>query len=162
MRDSQRQKVYDAERQARDSLYYDNTVWSDVKDIQIYVDKLLKSAWYQTRSELPCILVQEARANKRCATAHLQSMSTGVITLPIWAYNELTVLHEIVHCILQRSDHFREFAGHGREFTKMYLQLVKRQMRNDVYETLLFFFKKEKVRYRKKHTRPDLKGIKPI
>ena len=119
-RDSQRQKVYNSERQLRDYFADKNTKFYSIKEIDHYVGKLLKSAWFIRRwgkREKPTIIEIEG------TTAWGWKMQNKM-ALPRWAWNKVVVLHELSHVI--RVDN--SGTSHGRYFCRTLLELIGHEL----------------------------------
>ncbi len=70
------------------------------------------------------------------------------ITLPLWARQTRTILHELAHLIADRKYARRNIAGHGWQFCAIYLDLVRFVMGLEAGDALKASFKTHKVRYR--------------
>jgi putative metallohydrolase (TIGR04338 family) len=144
MRDNQRQRVYNAER--------DTPMWSnspridDIDALRKYVSKICKSAWYRKRAARNAgkafrwreIEVGDGRRRRNACGNRWQ----GYIKMPVWSRNVLVILHEVAHVCQPDVS-----AGHGREYCKIYLALVKKWMGRVEYELLKIAFKKHGVKY---------------
>lgn len=152
MRDSQRSKVYKAERACG---YFHTRRIEVVSDIQAWLDKITGSAWYkkyklvrtdgenrglpfgkysQPYFRNPNIKVLDGRGRRSaCAT-------NGWMKLPKWSRTKLIILHEMAHAIQI------ERPGHGRQFCMIYLDLVKRWIGIECYRALRASFRKHKVK----------------
>src|SRR4051812_8435020 len=115
MRDNQRQRVYDAER----DIKFGSDRLDDINLLQKYVNRITKSAWYRKRTAKNAdafrwaeIQVLDGRGRRKACG----SRWSGYIKMPCWSRSVLITLHEVAHvCQPQIS------AGHGREFCKIYL-----------------------------------------
>lgn len=47
-----------------------------------------------------------------------------MINLPRWSRTKATVLHEVAHAITERTFGWTQVAAHGREFARIYLELL--------------------------------------
>lgn len=123
-RDSQRQRLYDAERDTkawrRKSDYFDS-----LADVARYATDVMLDPWtveIYGRETLPEILTgrdnQFARGGSR------------KLVFPKWAWFKLVILHEIAHSLtLYKFDH--SIAYHGPEFCWAFMELVERFMPTD-------------------------------
>jgi len=127
-RDSQRQKMYNAEnclkRHCRDEGEHgrvdENAEFESIKEIEHYVNKLLKSAWFIRRwgkKENPIIV--EIQGHTAWGNRMRNKMA-----LPKWAWNKVVVLHELSH-VLHAYD-----CGtvHGRYFCRTLLELIDHEL----------------------------------
>jgi len=133
MRDTQRQRVYNAERE---TSMWDKDRIDNIHDVREFVGKITRSAWYRRRFKTySSILVKDGRRCRRAMGGF------GVINLPCWTRTRLVILHELSHAVQPPS------AWHGREFCKIYLAFVKKWMGVEAYEELKASFKARGVKY---------------
>lgn len=137
-RDSQRQKVYDAENEA---IRHTGRSFGSIEEIQSYVDRLVGSAWWGRRYSDRRIVVQ----SKHHGTA-TANYTGSRINLPRWAWTEDVVLHEIAHIATNRQ-WGTQIPAHGRHFAKVYLELVRHKMGKDAGARLKAAFAKHKVKH---------------
>lgn len=135
-RDSQRSKLYAAERLAwGDDPYigdpgHGQTV--PLQAVQDWVDMITRSRFWKTYKvpifeghglhgywpqikRYPKILVRDGRGRRNACGSQ-----EGYIKLPLWARTYWVTLHEIAHVIQT------ERPAHGRQFARIYLDLVRR------------------------------------
>lgn len=147
-RDTQKQRVYDAENTALESvpatrtgerlLYGGKKVLStgsvSIEACQEYVDWLCQQAWFQRRW-----------GRQRLTVRHKVYGSArggyGRVTLPPWARKEWVILHEVAHGLLPKPH-----AWHGPEFVGIYLTLVRFVLGEEAGRQFLDALRKEKVR----------------
>ncbi len=99
-----------------------------IDEIQAWVNSLTQTRWWRTY-KLPSakksshrvggisyesIEVRDGRSRRSAAGAF------GVIKMPKWSRTKLIILHEVAHAITT------EPPGHGRQFARIYLDLVTR------------------------------------
>jgi putative metallohydrolase (TIGR04338 family) len=168
VRDSQKQKVYDAERcmqieprlmRPYKVLRVDDTGpeprrWIEKKpglamtlpECQAYVDKLLGSAYMQRkygyRSGRP------RKVNVKQGRGGGAACSPVTIELGVWARQPIVILHEIAHCLT-----WGVGADHGWEFTACLLDLVRHSMGKDAHDKLRASYDDHKVKYRQPRKR---------
>lgn len=133
MRDSQRSKVYAAERVVVDQAGISRIYYVD--DIKIFIDNFCSKVWFKRRFGLRSIQVKDGRGKRRA------SGGGNTITMPIWSRNQLFILHEVAHCLAPSGCH------HNWEFVKTYLDLVYYVLGEDTYKILREKFKKHRVKY---------------
>lgn len=150
MRDSQRQKVYDAER----SFYLANKgrTFGSVEEIEEYANKLIESAWFKRHfvSRTSRLKVLDGRGRRRGGSFNMRH----AITMPVWTRFEPYVLHEIAHLYAGRckdSQHPQRHLSpvHGWHFAFALRLLVTHQMGKEAGDALTQAFKDGKVRYRR-------------
>lgn len=147
MRDSQRSKVYKAEEVLKEGDVRLDTV----PEIQSYVDRLIKSAWFRRRwPSVKSVIVKDGRGRIRAGAS-----DDGSILMPFWCRYRYIVLHEISHLLPDWN-----VADHGPEFCKVYLELVKHCMGRDAWEKLRTSFKNNRVKWIKREGSHP-KGVAP-
>ena len=82
------------------------------------------------------VFVHDGRGRvKACAVGR-------IIKLPLWARSERVILHELAHVIQT------ERPGHGRQFCRIFLDIVRRwHSDRDAWRTLRASFRAHRVRY---------------
>lgn len=146
-RDNQRSKVYAAENRAKKRLRekgrFQAVQFESVQEVEQYVNRILRSQWWKKNCQgwlIREVRVKDGRGTTN-ASAH-RSRYGCYINIPRWARNELVVLHELAHIACSN-----EHAPHGREFSRMFLSMVKRWMGREAWEVLREEFKAAKVKY---------------
>ncbi len=125
-RDSQRQRIYDAERRwidlddrTRDSelarRLLARTPYPTVEDCQAYVDAVLDRRFFRARWSAATLSARVYQKTHGKATG-----SRDRISLPPWARNEPTILHELSHALEFGSNQ----PWHGPAFAAVYLAVV--------------------------------------
>lgn len=137
--DSQRSKLYKAEMCIR----HKGRKFESIAEVQMYLDKILASAWFKRRYSMKAVRVQSGRG---CYA----SGNSPTITLAKWGLNEAVVLHELSHLVTDRTYGTYGIQAHGREFAKTFLELVRHKMGDEIWRTLKDSFAKARV----KHTLP--------
>lgn len=150
VRDSQRQKLYDAEREA----FTYNQDFSSWEELVKYVDKLTSSYWYKSRCAHLPILKYSGHKYRGGATCNYRTIVFGVNSYCKWI-----VIHELSHVIINYLYQFElnKIAGHGPEFAKMYLEMIGRFLGEEARETL----RKSYVKYGVKFTENVKNYLKP-
>lgn len=161
-RDSQRQRLYDAENTLRrfydTALAIDNPVitvggitltlppearFASIESIQSYVDRVraLPSLAHHPRAAIPVFV----RARQGDSKAHYEN-SRAVIAIPdnlgSWAMRELIVLHELAH-------HFAWGDQHGSRFAAAFLDILGAVLGPEVELALRVLFDQHEVSYRR-------------
>ena len=157
-RDSQRAKVYAAEK-VLDS--HTTHVFTNLAQVRRRIEAILSSKWVSSR-----FIVRSSevfvRTSRRLGRASYHGR--GVFTLPIWAWRDSVVLHELAHMLeSKRVEDFakmnaayswgvridaKEHASHGWRFCSTYLELVRRFMTRAASKDLRASFEEHGVRYR--------------
>lgn len=148
-RDSQRSKVYKAERTikaGKDRL-------ETVAEMEKWITNLCKQK--RIRSHFPELRrsfdVEDGRGRRAAGG------STWGITMPRWSRSKLVILHEMAHVVIERRYTIRaprvngkwviQVAVHGREYCAVYLKLVHLALGKAAMEELKAAFKAQRVRY---------------
>jgi hypothetical protein len=89
-----------------------------VQECQAYVDRVVHSDWWTSRSMIREVEVRDGRGRRSaCATTRY---GRPVIKLPLWARTPDTILHELAH-------HLNTVGyDHGKEFKAAFYALAKR------------------------------------
>lgn len=140
VRDSQRSKVYAAER----------TVWWNTPrvdrtlgDVQEFVDRVLTRKRVVKRFGQKKARITAAR---RGGSSYVFVGSNVIHLNPEHASNTQLVLHELAHVLAP-------FSSHGHEFADAYLFLVREVMGVEIGDRLKAAFKQKRVRTKPKATR---------
>lgn len=118
-RDSQRQRVYDAERRA---FALDTGLILDIHELRAWVAEVVASEWWHKRyPHIKEIIVGDGRG-RRSACGFLRFWdSRGQIKMPRRFRFKWLTLHEIAHVITPDHHSF-----HGVEFVRNLLLLIER------------------------------------
>ncbi len=138
-RDSQRQKLYDAQFFARCSCNSLCEDFSSLRKIQEFVDSLIVSIWFRKRfGYQPLIIVK----SKRGYGADTHRGSSTIRFSKSWR-NMLTVLHEVAHIVRKPGTG----SNHGRFFARTLLELVNHVVGEEAAKILKKEFKSGRVKY---------------
>jgi hypothetical protein len=158
MRDSQRRKVYTAER-IMERQPGQTDVASPAR-FQSRVNDIMESQWMSEQFPTAVGSVPVEFGNLRGANANHRRIRVGQNA---YAMREWLLIHELSHVIVQRSIGDRHgwtynggyhradgdvVAGHGWQFCDTYLRLVRRFMGQAQHDALKASFKQHKVRYK--------------
>lgn len=146
-RDSQRSKVYAAQRVLRP--FSRNTM--TFAECEQYLARVMASRWFRNRygDHYAVSLIDRG---DRGGSATSWGSAKGHINLPSWARCEWVLLHELAHNVTT----FRwgyQSAGHGWQFCSVYLDLVRHFLGAEAHDALKTSFDGNKVRYRQPRTR---------
>lgn len=172
-RDTQRQRVYDAEgvlldnasRAARRFLVdearmiqqsYQGTEQCSIEDCQRYVDDLVRATWFQSRFGQQTIRVHWKASGK--ATG---SFGGGRMALPPWSRSERVILHEAAHNLVRCCRGGLDAAAHGPEFAAVLLLLVRHRMGPQAARDLRAAYRRNRVRVAPSATLPA-SGSQPV
>lgn len=139
VRDSQRQKVYDAEQVIRRK----GRTFTSVEEMQGYIDHLMGSAWFRRRWSIKNVTVKRGREGTSAWANGLRRL----INMPTWAWTEDVLLHELSHILTDT--HEGKVAPHGREFARIYLELVRHKMGKEHGDALRDSFRQHRVKFTK-------------
>lgn len=103
MKDYQKQRVYNSERCVGPRL-------ETVPQMQSYVDKMVKSAWWKKRyPRVKRIIVKDGRGRRRACAEY--GYGYMVVKMPKWARNEGVLLHEMAHTVNMSVKHGPKYVG---------------------------------------------------
>jgi putative metallohydrolase (TIGR04338 family) len=138
-RDSQRAKLYEAERALPTGQRY-TTVAECQAFIDSVLDRKLVQRHYPNANTTWRVEVRDGRGHTH-ATGNAY---TGIIQAPTWARTQRVLLHELAHVLTPVDS-----AHHGWEFAACLAFLARQVMGIENEAKLLAAFKANKVRYRK-------------
>jgi hypothetical protein len=150
MRDSQKQRLYNAEKVLWPKRRPESTVYSNIDQIRRRIQEISGSStfmkWYGWT----------AAATVEVFHGHDCHQQYNRITLSRWGFNEPCLLHELAHVILWNRYAFRQkpadYAHHGWEFAATLLDLVWKWMSPEAEHILRAEFKRLKVKTRPRRT----------
>ena len=150
-RDSQRSKVYAAER---DNVPF-GELFTSIEEVERFLTTVFQSAWFQKHFPEPSGFQVQNGQGARDAKGWCRQ---GVchMKLPQWARTELVILHELGHGLSQARYGSRNIAGHGHEYCAIYLELVTHFMGAEIGLKLKEAFRKHKVKFRPKKERQPM------
>lgn len=136
LRDNQRSKIYTAGR----IIYHRGQEFKDMMAVNKYVSHICDSQFWKKLNGALDIDIKDGRGRRKpCA------FNSHTIALPKWGRQEAVILHELTHTLVNFNGH--DVAHHGKEFAKMYLNLVRHYMGRESYLDLKASFKKYHVHY---------------
>lgn len=159
-RDSQRQKVYDAESAVLPPKRHDIEQFPDLQSVCDWVHRIANYAWYKRRFPTsPATRSVEIGTNRDTWYASGLIVKDGsgtriarggrfVLNLPLWARSERTILHELAHHVTSGGD-----PGHGWEFCANHLTLVRFVQGKETHDLLRQSYRDHGVRYKKQRKR---------
>lgn len=143
MKDSQRQKVYDAERAAfalqtvADAT--DGWTIGSLEQAQAYIDEVCERNGFAKVRVTTNNGDRWAWANRGLRTISLPSGTHGR-----WAWTRWVLIHELSHIVATGYP----FAAHGLEYCAVYLVLVEKELGEEAAQRLSQSFDKHGVKYR--------------
>jgi putative metallohydrolase (TIGR04338 family) len=139
-RDSQRQKVYNAES----VLVIHRKDFKTLDEIKKFVDKVFARKMiakrYDVSDKITFVL-----SNGRISYASYYGSRISLSRM--YGMNDWIVLHEMAHLLAFRK-YGTNIAGHGWQFASTYLDLVLRIMGKSAHDDLLKSFKNHKVKFK--------------
>lgn len=136
-RDSQRSKLYAAERDTRGE--HAGRSYKTIDQCQAFADHVTKAAW--TKKHMPALALYR-RTVQHGGGASYARTDHYTIWLPAWARCDMVILHELAHCFVTS----HRYAHHGREFAHAFLRLVRRFIGRDAHAALRQSFRTHRVR----------------
>lgn len=151
MRDSQRSKVYKAEREGLKSFSKPVPTVEDVKNFtQKTFNKPYITRRYGRHTHRNGRTLIPAVADGR-GTSNAYAYGDWKISIPVWGRQEWVILHELAHILTHRKYNGR--IKHNWQFCAVYLDLVRGMMGAEAHKALKEAFRKHKVRFKEKTTR---------
>lgn len=150
-RDNQRSRLYASEWEC---FGWPKMEFDDIDELSEYVWKVLSNHWVQQKYELARKMVNgEVKLKISNGSGQRRALARRTddlmwISFPRKTRARHIVLHELAHILTPM-----EFAGHGREFARTYLSLVRIIMGVEKEKQLKAAMKKHKCKYSKTHTR---------
>lgn len=145
-RDSQRARVYRAEREAFD-VYLESTPRLDFTAVQRCVTDIIRESWFaNTFGRLGTVRIKDGRGTRHAYSAYDQHRHDVLFSFPRWSRSLPVLLHEVAHPASLRR--YGLVAAHGPEFAAAYLTLVARHIGNEAHEKLCEAFARYRVRHR--------------
>lgn len=117
-RDTQREKVYRAERDTFGHWKPGFATLEDLRESQQYANRVTSSKVWRELGGPPFVLVKDGRSRTRAAM-----VGRTAIAVPRWARSEAMILHELTHIMMFKVD--RWAAYHGPQFVLMMRVLVE-------------------------------------
>lgn len=111
-RDTQRLRVYEAERRAFPD--YDKPEWTTEEECRTFVGSVLGAPWFRSRWGVRSVEVRFRPGS------NAKGSQEGWIQLPPWGYSPHVILHELGHVVTPAQE-----AGHGAAFCASYLELIR-------------------------------------
>lgn len=138
IRDNQRKKLYCAEGVVHGKHF------ETIPEIQEHVNKIAVSDWWKKHHKFYTypITVHDGRGRRNACAVGMTD-----IKLPKWSRHEEVILHELAHLVVHSRFGNNGAAGHGCEFAKVLLLMVKRFMGKEDYLKMKTGFKEHKVHY---------------
>lgn len=152
-RDSQKKKLYasedkvDAKTPDLESMLY----------VKLFADKVVGSAYYRKHYGHMTVDVRDGR-RRRSACASGGYNGHGIIRMPRWSRSKMIVLHELSHLAVAYNHKDVGVTWHGREFARIYLDLVRHVLGDAKAEELKASFKAHGVKYKPKRAGGNRKG----
>lgn len=144
-RDSQRSKLYKAERE----VWAGSKRHETIEEVEAFVAKVRGRKVLKDRFKLALsnrIKIGDGRRRRNAAGGRYG------IYMPRWSRSEMVILHELAHTITIRLCG-ESVAAHGWQYANVYLQLVSSMLGREMHDRLKAAFKKHGVRSKPKKKR---------
>lgn len=139
-RDSQRQRVYDAEREVED---FDRPADGmdapfSIHETRAFVRTITRSRWWRNRTRRFYwnVPVKDGRGRRNGG-----GTPDGYITMPRWSRTPMVICHELAHVATPANK-----AAHGRTYCGWYLALVRQFVSEEAYQQLRDALKRRRVK----------------
>lgn len=144
-RDSQRSKVYRAERQADIT----GERFPEIPGVEAYLRRVFSHKWFKRRYPRAFRFRVHDGRGRRSALGWSAGL-TIEMKLPKWARTEGIILHELAHGLTDQKAGYRiRHAAHGWEFCETFLALVYHYQGGVAGNRLKESFGENRVRFRK-------------
>lgn len=157
MRDSQRSKVYKADKSLDQfSTKYDNLIACTHLVKRVWRMQRFKSAFPEAARLSPPSVIH------RCLYRRTAWGGFWAINLPEWARTTGIVVHELAHTICARQYRHEGHPAHGWQFCEIYLKLTLYVMGREAHDALKAAFKENRVKYRpprKRQITPEQRAV---
>lgn len=185
IRDSQRQKLYDAEtdafyyhkygvptyklpqklhcypdKETRTRLQKGYPVWTHTDQVQAFVDAVMNRSYIKKHFPgVRYIRVTDGRSRRRAGALFYPRPSFDhEIRMPRWSREPMVTLHEMAHILTDHTYGFMSVPAHGREFAAIFLELVRHVMGKECADALKKGYKGKNVKYKMKRViSPELR-----
>lgn len=141
VRDTQRSKLYRAEA----VLHKWKKPLPTVEDVVRYTGKVFGSK--RVRAAFPNAILHVLPRVKDGRGTRIAKGGTSHISIPLWARNDVIVLHELAHTVTRRIYPIN-IAGHGWQFCATFLKLVLYMIGREAHDELKAEMKRTRVRFR--------------
>ncbi len=143
-RDSQRARLYRAEREAFD-VYSEATPRLDFAAVERFVSGVIGEPWFaETFGTLGAVRIKDGRGTRHAYSAYDQRRHGVLFSFPRWSRSVPVLLHEIAHPASLRRHGL--VAAHGPEFAAAYLALIARHVGDEDRARLAEAFARHRVR----------------
>lgn len=144
-RDSQRARLYRAEREAFD-VYSEQVPRLELVGVERFVTRVIGEAWFaETFGALGAVRIKDGRGTRHAYSAYEGRRHGVLFSFPRWSRSEPVLLHEIAHPASLRRHGL--VAAHGPEFASAYLALVARHLGDQAHARLAAAFARHRVRW---------------
>lgn len=145
-RDSQRQKVYDAEKPFHKTSERIETI----PEISRWLhNEIFTSEWFKENyPEAKYFRLHDGRAARTAKGWFDAKERVAHMKLPKWSRCKFVILHELAHGVCQSVHGKRKVAGHGKEWAGIFMHLLRKLCPTE-YESLKVEYKLNKVKYEK-------------
>lgn len=155
--DRQKNKFYRAENHLLSKFPELVQKFDSFDEVKAWVTRITKSKWW-SNYQVPVlddrphlrrqksygpIFYKSLKVEKTRSDCLYAEGDSGSIWLPKWAWSKGVILHEIAHAIQT------EFPWHGKQFSRIYLDLVSRWIGREVASQIKQVFRKRRIAYQK-------------
>ncbi len=137
-RDSQRKRVYEAERDFEEVYGSGKKTLLSIPQCQDYTNETLSGDYWRTHYPY----IRSIRVRPIKSKSAFSNFFLGLIELPPHFFNELTILHELAHHVVPPPH-----AAHGPLWGAVYIDMVREFMGNQMASNLTKAFQKERVKF---------------
>ena len=145
-RDSQRSRLYAAEKAAFGDPRDCALRLASMRELQDYVAAAVTDDWFRAEfGRFASLRVKDGRGTRHAYSAYDPHSGRVLLSFPRWARTRPVVLHELGHAAsVQRHG---MIAAHGPEFAAVFLQLAGRYLGEPAARCLRDAYRAHRVRY---------------
>jgi len=151
-RDSRRQNLYDAQREAQKSI--STKSFESLRETAQFVGDILRRAWWQRRYPFRAVTLKPGYGTRRGLAGTQGFAGTyHTIVLPNPQRTNWIVLHELIHHTVPAPH-----ANHGRLYCARFLEIVGWHFGGETEETLKSAYREQNVKWHPRQAPPDVNG----
>lgn len=152
MRDTQRQKLYNAEKSVFGDAMYEEVL--SFAQCQTIVERIKAGQYYQSQKGYKSLKLKAGQGREK---AYYRARNR-MISLPPWARNMFVICHEVAHCVAHKT--IGESGGHHASFCTHYANLVAEHITEFQAQELIRAYDRHGVLYQPSKLTFNLPEIK--
>ena len=151
-RDSRRQNLYDAQREAQKTI--STKSFESLRETARFAGDILQRAWWQRRYPFCAVTLKPGYGTRR-GLAGTQGVAGTyhTIVLPKSKRTDRVVLHELIHHTVPAPH-----AWHGRLYCARFLEIIGWHYGEEAREALKSAYREQNVKWHPRHAPPNVDG----